>query len=76
MFWNGSPEQMAELTKRAYDIIKAEDPKATVVAASTTVRLAGAFYPLLPPIPCRAREPRLAGGRLRRPHVPVEPRND
>lgn len=43
MFWNGSPELMAELTKRAYDIIKDVDPKATVVAASTTVRLEGAF---------------------------------
>jgi hypothetical protein len=48
MFWNGSPERMAELTKRAYDIIKAEDPKATVVAASTTVRLPGAFNRFFP----------------------------
>ncbi len=43
MFWNGSPELMADLTKRAYDIVKQVDPKATVVAASTTVRLDGAF---------------------------------
>ncbi len=43
MFWNGTPEQMADLTKRASDIIHAIDPKATVVAASTTVRLEGAF---------------------------------
>ena len=43
MFWNGTPEKMAELTKRAADIIHAEDRKATVVAASTTVRLPGAF---------------------------------
>ncbi|MCX6432667.1 MAG: hypothetical protein NTX29_07710 [Actinobacteria bacterium] len=43
MFWNGSPEQMADLTKRAADIIHSVDPKATVVAASTTVRLPGAF---------------------------------
>jgi hypothetical protein len=48
MFWDGTPEKMAELTKRAYDIIKAEDPKATVVAASTTVRLAGAFDRFFP----------------------------
>jgi polysaccharide biosynthesis protein PslG len=48
MFWSGSPEKMAELTKRAYDIIKAEDPKATVVAASTTVRLEGAFNRFFP----------------------------
>ena len=43
MFWDGSPKQMAELTKRAYDIIRSVDPAATVVAASTTVRLPGAF---------------------------------
>ncbi|MBI1351893.1 MAG: hypothetical protein GC156_12330 [Actinomycetales bacterium] len=48
MFWNGSPELMAELTKRAYDIIKSRDPKATVVAASTTVRLEGAFDRFFP----------------------------
>ena len=43
MFWDGTPTQMAQLTKRAYDIIKEVDPQATVVAASTTVRLPGAF---------------------------------
>jgi len=43
MFWDGTPKQMAQLTKRAYDIIKEIDPAATVVAASTTVRLRGAF---------------------------------
>lgn len=43
MFWDGTPKQMAQLTKRAYDIIKEVDPQATVVAASTTVRLPGAF---------------------------------
>ena len=43
MFWDGTPKQMAQLTKRAYDIIKEIDPQATVVAASTTVRLPGAF---------------------------------
>jgi polysaccharide biosynthesis protein PslG len=48
MFWDGTPEAMAELTKRAYDIIKREDPKARVVAASTTVRLAGAFDRFFP----------------------------
>ena len=48
MFWDGTPEAMAELTKRAYDIIKEEDPKARVVAASTTVRLAGAFDRFFP----------------------------
>ncbi len=48
MFWNGKPELMADLTKRAYDIIKARDPEATVVAASTTVRLDGAFDRFFP----------------------------
>ena len=48
MFWAGSPERMADLTKRAYDIIKDVDPKATVVAASTTVRLEGAFNRFFP----------------------------
>ena len=43
MFWDGTPKQMAQMTKRAYDIIKEVDPQATVVAASTTVRLPGAF---------------------------------
>ena len=43
MFWDGTPEQMADLTERAYRIIKDIDPGATVVAASTTVRLEGAF---------------------------------
>lgn len=48
MFWDGTPKQMAELTKRAYDIIKKTDPAATVVAASTTVRLTGAFDRFFP----------------------------
>ena len=48
MFWNGSPEKLAEMTKRAADIIRAEDPKATIVAASTTVRLPAAFGRFFP----------------------------
>jgi polysaccharide biosynthesis protein PslG len=48
MFWNGSPEKLADMTKSAYDIIKAKDPKAKVVAASTTVRLEGAFDRFFP----------------------------
>lgn len=43
MFFNGTPEQMAEMTKRAYDIIKANDPDALVVSASPALRLAGPF---------------------------------
>lgn len=48
MFWDGTPELMADLTERAYDIIKRIDPAATVVAASTTVRLPGAFDRFFP----------------------------
>ena len=47
-FSTGSPQDMADLTKRAYDIIKRIDPAATVVAPSTGTRLGGpfkAFYP-------------------------------
>ncbi len=39
MFFNGKPEQLAEMTKRAYDIIKAIDPEAKVIAASPALRL-------------------------------------
>jgi hypothetical protein len=39
---------MADLTKRAYDTIKEVDPDAEVVAASTTVRLEGAFNRFFP----------------------------
>jgi len=48
MFWNGSPVKLAAMTKSAYDIIKSADPKAKVVAASTTVRLQGAFDRFFP----------------------------
>ena len=47
-FWNGTPEQMAELTKTAYDIIKAKDPEALVVGASPAIRLAGSFDRFFP----------------------------
>jgi hypothetical protein len=47
-FWQGSPKQMAILTKDAYDIIKAYDPTATVVAASSTVRLEKAYKKFFP----------------------------
>ena len=39
-FWSGNPEQMAQLTKEAYDIIKAKQPGAIVVAPSIGLRLA------------------------------------
>lgn len=38
-FSTGSPAEMAELTKRAYDIVKSIDPSATVVAPSMGTRL-------------------------------------
>ena len=37
-FFNGTPAQMAELTKTAYDIIKKNDPDALVVSASPATR--------------------------------------
>jgi len=47
-FWNGTPEEMAELTKRAYDIIKNIDPDALVVSASPSTRLTGPFQKFFP----------------------------
>jgi hypothetical protein len=47
-FFNGSPAQMAELTKTAYDIIKTNDPDALVVSASPSTRLAASFDKFMP----------------------------
>ncbi len=47
-FYNGTPKQMAEMTKRAYDIIKANNPDALVVSASPSTRLASAFDRFFP----------------------------
>ena len=47
-FFTGSPKDMAELTKRAYDIIKRIDPAAIVVAPSTGTRLGGPFNKFYP----------------------------
>lgn len=47
-FWQGSPKQMAQLTKEAYRIIRACDPTAKVVAASSTVRLQSAYKKFFP----------------------------
>ena len=47
-FWNGTPEEMAERTKRAYDIIKNIDPDALVVSASPSTRLTGPFQKFFP----------------------------
>jgi hypothetical protein len=38
-FWTGTPAQMADMTKAAYDVIKQNNAGATVVAASVTTRL-------------------------------------
>ncbi len=43
-FWQGSPQQLADMTKVAYDIIKAGDPSATVLTPSVTTRLQGSAY--------------------------------
>ena len=47
-FSTGTPQEMAQLTKRAYDIIKSIDPNATVVAPSTGTRLGGPFKRFYP----------------------------
>lgn len=47
-FSTGTPEEMAELTKHTYDIVRAIDPKATVVAPSTGTRLGGPFKKFYP----------------------------
>ena len=47
-FYDGSPEELGEMTARAYKIIKATDPEALVVSASPALRLSArfdAFYP-------------------------------
>ena len=47
-FYRGTPAEMAQMTKRAYDIIKANDPDALVVAPSPSTRLTGAFDRFFP----------------------------
>jgi hypothetical protein len=47
-FSTGTPQEMAQLTKHAYDIIKSIDPAATVVAPSTGTRLGGPFKKFYP----------------------------
>ncbi|MBK9738984.1 MAG: hypothetical protein IPO93_05645 [Actinobacteria bacterium] len=47
-FWQGTPKQMAQLTKDAYTIIRKYDPTAKVVAASSTVRLQSAYKKFFP----------------------------
>ena len=47
-FWAGSPAQMATLTKSAAQIIRKYDPSATIVSASTTVRLQQSYDSFFP----------------------------
>jgi hypothetical protein len=47
-FWQGTPRQMAVMTKQAHTIIRRLDPTAKVVAASTSVRLTSAFKRFYP----------------------------
>jgi hypothetical protein len=47
-FWRGTPELMADLTARAYRVIKAAQPNATVVAASTGSRWIKGFTEFYP----------------------------
>lgn len=47
-FYNGTPEELAEMTKVAYDIIKKIDPDAEVAAASPALRLDARFADFYP----------------------------
>jgi len=47
-FFAGTPQQMADLTQAAYKIIKAGDPTAKVVSASSTVRLTASYDKFFP----------------------------
>ena len=47
-FYNGTPEELAEMTKIANDIIKKVDPEALVVAASPALRLDARFTDFYP----------------------------
>jgi len=47
-FFEGTPEQMADITARTYRIVKSIDPAAVVVAPSTGTRLGGPFKKFYP----------------------------
>ena len=47
-FWQGTPQQMAQLTAAAAQIIRQNDPTARIVAASSTVRLQSAYKKFFP----------------------------
>ena len=42
-FYSGTPAEMAEMTKRAHDIIKAANPDALIVAPSPSTRIEASF---------------------------------
>ena len=48
-FWRGTPERMAELTKRTCALVKKLDPGALCVAPSTTTRRPQGFRAFFPP---------------------------
>ena len=47
-FWSGSPQQLADLTKAAKQVIRKYDSTATVVSASSTVRLTASYNKFFP----------------------------
>ena len=47
-YWAGTPKQMADLTKAAAKIIRQNDPGATIVSASSTVRLESSYNRFFP----------------------------
>ena len=47
-FFQGTPKQMAQLTREAARIIRAGDPTAKIVSASTTIRLTSAYQKFFP----------------------------
>jgi GH35 family endo-1,4-beta-xylanase len=47
-FYQGTPKEMAQLTREAYKIIRRNDPTAKVVSASSTVRLESAYQRFFP----------------------------
>ena len=59
-FWRGTPELMADLTARAYAVIKKAQPGAVVVAASTGSRWVKGFTEFYPEYLTALGECRLA----------------
>ena len=47
-YWRGTPAQMADLTARAYGLVKCVDPSAAVVAASTGTRWLSGYTKFFP----------------------------